>query len=97
MGDALAPRTDADTRGRPPEPRRVLVLHIEVPDVWADDLDENVAEFYNGDYLDAVLDPDCMGLSEDVALALVVLGDESGPLAFAKTGRVVGAEARARG
>lgn len=83
------------SRGTPkatnPEPRRVLVLHIEVPGVWVDDLDETAEEYFRGDYLDAVTDHDGMGLDRQVGLTVVVHGDESGPMVHAYTCRVVGA------
>lgn len=78
------------------DPRKVLLLTIEVPGVWVDDLDENAAEYFGGDYLEAVLDSDCMGLNEQVGLTVLVEGDESGPMVHAYTCRVVGAATKDR-
>ncbi len=79
-----------------PEQTRTLVLHIAVPGVWVDDLDEMATDCYEGDYFDAVTDSDGMGLDEQVALMVVVRGDEDGPMTFGYTGRVVAVEVHDR-
>ncbi len=78
------------------EPKKVLVLHVEVPGVWVDDLDADAEEFYGGDRLEAVTDPGGMGMVETVGLTVAVEGDESGVLVHSYTCRVVGAETRDR-
>lgn len=78
-----------------PEPKKVLVLHVEVPGVWVDDLDAMADEHFEGDYFDAVTDG--MGLNEQVGLTVLIEGDESGPMVQAYSCRVVAAEVMDRG
>jgi hypothetical protein len=84
-----------------PQPKKVLVLHVEVPGVWADDLPESAAELAGGfaptaqDYLDVITEE---WMRQEVGLTIVTLpGEKSMNDDFevhAYTGRIVGAEAR---
>lgn len=82
----------------PPKPTKTLVLHIAVPDYWADDLEDSAAEFAEGevtpeDRLDIVLDE---WMRPEVGLTLVgIPGDKCMNDDFevgAFNGRVVGVE-----
>lgn len=88
------------------EPKKKLVLHIEVPGLWADDLDENAAIYAGADddptaevkpehRLDVVLEE---WMRETVGLTIVTIPGEkclnSDFEVHAFTGRIVGAEAR---
>ena len=84
-----------------PEPTKVLILHIEVPGVWADDLPESAAVWADGrepdaqDYLYVVTEE---WMRQEVGLTIVTLpgeknlSDDFGVHAY--TGRIVGAEVR---
>jgi hypothetical protein len=85
-----------------PKPTKILVLHIEVPGVWADDLDASAAEWADDqdnptpkDYLNAVLEE---WMRPEVGLTVVTLpGEKSSNNDFdvhAYTGWIVGAETR---
>lgn len=83
------------------KPKKVLVLHIEVPGVWADDLDESAKSYADGekptaeDYLDVITEE---WMRPEVGLTIVTLpGEKSTNDDFevhAYTCRIVGAEAR---
>lgn len=84
-------------------PKKVLVLHIEVPGVWADDLDEHAALLANGtpdaeDYR-MLLTEDWM--REQVGLTIVTWPSEKSQNhefeVHSYVGRIVGGEARDRG
>jgi hypothetical protein len=79
--------------------KKTLVLHIEVPGVWADDLDERAAEWGSDDPAAArlvVVTEELM--RPEVGITLVSLPGEkemSGDFeVHAYTGRIVGAETR---
>lgn len=84
-------------------PEKLLVLHIAVPDVWGDDLDEAAAMYAepneptDKDRLEVVLNE---WMREDVGVTFVSLpGDKCMNSEFnvcAMNGRVVGAELRGR-
>jgi hypothetical protein len=86
----------------PEKPKRMLVLHIEVPGIWADDLDESAALYAEGDpsptdYLDVVVEE---WLEETVGLTVISLPAlkelaSDGQL-HAYEGRIVGAETKER-
>lgn len=78
-----------------PEPTLELVLHIAVPGVWMDDINEMVPEYYD-DPVGYVLDPDGMGLDPRVHITVITTGDESGPIVHSYDCRVVGADVRSR-
>jgi len=81
------------------DPKKKLILHIEVSDIWADDLDESAAiwaeplEPTAQDRLDVVLEE---WFREEVGITLVSLpGDKCGNddfMVLARDGRIVGAE-----
>lgn len=83
------------------QPKKLLVLHIQVPGVYADDLHKHAAFLSEPDepgpreYRDVVLDE---WMREEVGLTIVTLpgekcdNDDFGVHAY--TGRVVGAEVR---
>lgn len=89
--------------GQPPAEKRKmrLVLHIEVPGVYADDLPQNAADFSETgdptaqDYLDVVLEE---WMREDVGLTIVTQpgwGEMNEDfMVVAHNGRIVGAEVR---
>jgi hypothetical protein len=93
--------TTTDTTA--PKPTKTLVLYIEVPDVWSDDLEASAAEWADGDeptardYLDVVLEE---WMRPEVGLTIVTLpGEKSSNDDFevhAYTGRIIGAETRDR-
>lgn len=86
------------------EPRKVLVLHVEVPGFWADDLDEMAAIYADGwegeadDYRLTVVTEEWM--RPEVGITLVSIPGEkcmnSDFEVHAYTGRIVGAEVRDR-
>ena len=80
--------------------KKVLILHVEVPDYWADDLDESAGIWADGeptakDRLDVVLEE---WMREECGITLVgkpgdkCMNDDFTVAAF--TGRIVGAETR---
>lgn len=83
-----------------PNPTKVLILHIEVPGIWADDLPSAAAEIA----LSTVATPEDYRLvvtewmREEVGLTLVTLpglGEMNEDFeVHAYTGRIVGAEVR---
>lgn len=92
------------TATTPAEPRKRLVLHIEVPGVYADDLPHSVA-FISApndptpeDYLEVVLEE---WMRPEVGLTIVTLpGEKTSSDDFevhAYTCRIVGAEVREAG
>jgi hypothetical protein len=94
------PVPDLHTRAGQPKPTKVLILHIEVPGVWADDLPQSVAEIADGeptpeDYLFVVTEE---WTREQVGLTIVTLPGEKNTNddfeVHAHTGRVVGAQVR---
>lgn len=86
-----------------PEPTKTLVLHIEVPGVWADDLPESAAIYADedeptpADYLEVVLEE---WMRQEVGLTIVTLpGEKSTNDDFevhAYNGRIVGVDLRER-
>lgn len=84
------------TDPRQPEPRKKLRLTIEVPGVWADDLEQWAAlraddgEPRDSDRLDVVVYD---WLTEEGLLTLMPNDDESGPFLAVFHVRIVGAEA----
>lgn len=84
-----------------PTANKVLVLHIEVPGVYADDLPESAACYAEPDepgpqdYLDVVTEE---WMREEVGLTIVTIPGEknlnSDFEVHAYTGRIVGAEVR---
>jgi hypothetical protein len=85
----------------PERPTKVLVLHIEVPGVWADDLPASAAEIAHSDeptsedYLFVVTEE---WMREEVGLTIVTLPGEKNTNddfeIHAYTGRIVGASVR---
>ena len=83
------------------KPKMRLVLHIEVPGVWADDLPQSAADLSDPDeptpqdYLSVVLEE---WMREDVGLTIVTQpgwGEMNEDfMVVAHTGRIVGAEVR---
>jgi hypothetical protein len=84
-----------------PEPKKVLILHIEVPGFWADDLEDCAREWADGgeptakDRLEVVLEE---WMRSEAGITLVSLpGEKSMADDFevhAYTGRIVGADTR---
>ena len=90
------------------EPKKVLVLHVEVPGFWADDLDASAAIYHEGreadedddlaEYRLAVVTEEWM--REEVGILMVgrpgekCMNDDF--IVQAYTGRIVGAETRDR-
>jgi hypothetical protein len=94
--------SDAPEHDDKPKPTKVLVLHIEVPGVWADDLPESAGYLADDgveptaqDYLDVVTEE---WMREEVGLTIVTLPGEKNMNedfeVHAYTARIVGAGVR---
>ena len=78
--------------------KTTLILHIEVPGIWSDDLEESAREYADrggdptdADRLDVVLEE---WMRPSVGLTLLMYDGEDPEMMAAYVGRIVGAEAR---